>query len=108
MTKIEKLRKKKPSKERMYEVIRQPVITEKATLINEFNQVTFKVPLDATKFEVKMSVEELFSVKVDAVNTVRQKGKVKRFKGRLGNRNDYKKAIVSLKEGDVIDVSSGL
>jgi len=102
------LRDKKPSRERMYELIRKPVITEKATLLSEFNQVTFTIPLDAHKFEVKWAVETLFSVKVKNVNTLRQKGKIKRFKGRLGKRNEYKKAVITLLEGEAIDVSSGI
>jgi large subunit ribosomal protein L23 len=97
-----------PSKERMYELIRRPVITEKATLINEHNQVTFQVPLDADKFEVRRAIEELFKVKVESVNTLRHKGKVKRFRGHPGRRSDTKKAIVTLAEGNSIDVTTGL
>jgi large subunit ribosomal protein L23 len=95
-------------KGRMYEIIRAPVITEKSTLGGEFNQVTFRVPLDATKPEIKVAIEELFKVKVTAVNTLRQQGKVKRFRGRPGQRSDYKKAIVTLEEGHSIDVTTGL
>ena len=95
-------------RERMYEVILSPVITEKSTLGSEHGQVTFRVPLDAHKHEIKAAVEALFKVKVKAVNTLRQKGKVKLFKGRLGTRNDYKKAMVSLEEGHTIDVTTGL
>ena len=97
-----------PSRERMYDILRAPVITEKSTLGSEHNQVTFRVPLDATKPEIKAAVETLFEVKVNAVNTLRQKGKLKRFRGRLGKRSDTKKAIVSLAEGSRIDVSTGL
>lgn len=96
------------SKERMYDVIRAPVITEKATMGSEFGQVTFRVPLDATKPEIKAAVEGLFNVKVTAVNTLRQQGKVKRFKGRIGQRSDFKKAIVTLAEGQSIDVTTGI
>ncbi len=96
------------SKGRMYEVIRAPIITEKATLISQNNQVTFKVPLDATKPEIKVAVESLFKVKVMAVNTLLQKGKVKRFKGRPGKQIDIKKAIVTLAEGDSIDITTGV
>lgn len=96
------------STERMYEVISAPHITEKATLITEHNQVTFKVPLDATKLEIKAAIETLFKVKVDAVNTLRNKGKVKRFRGRPGRRVDTKKAIVTLAEGHSIDVTTGV
>ena len=102
------LRDKHPSKERMYEIVRQPVITEKATLLSEFNQVTFSVPKSANKFEIKVAIENLFSVKVDSVNTIRQQGKSKRFQGRIGRRRDFKKAIVTLAEGQSIDISSGI
>ena len=95
-------------RERMYEVIRSPIITEKATLISEYNQVSFRVPLDATKPEIKAAVEGLFKVKVTAVNTLRQKGKVKRFRGRPGKRPDTKKAVVTLAEGNSIDVTTGV
>ena len=97
-----------PSKERIYQVIQAPVITEKATLLSEFNQVTFRVPLDASKPEIKAAVEDLFKVKVTAVNTLRQTGKLKRFKGHIGKRNDYKKAIVTLAEGQSIDITTGV
>lgn len=96
------------SKERMYDIIRSPVITEKSTLITQFNQVTFKVPLDATKPEIKQAVESLFEVSVTGVNTLVQKGKTKRFKGIKGRRSDTKKAIVTLAEGQQIDVSTGV
>ena len=96
------------SKERMYEVIRRPVVTEKSTLGSEYNQVTFVVPLDATKPEIKAAIEEVFKVKVKAVNTLRQKGKVKRFRGQLGKRSDSKKAFVTLDEGHSIDVTTGV
>jgi len=96
------------SRERMYDIIRSPVITEKATLGSEHAQVTFRVAMDATKPEVKAAVEGLFEVKVKAVNTLRQQGKQKRFRGRLGRRAAYKKAIVSLEEGQSIDVTTGI
>jgi large subunit ribosomal protein L23 len=96
------------SKERMYNIIRGPVITEKATLGSEHGQVTFRVSMDATKPEIKAAVEGLFDVKVDAVNTLRQSGKVKRFRGRVGRRADYKKAMVTLAEGQSIDVTTGI
>jgi large subunit ribosomal protein L23 len=92
----------------MYEIIRGPVITEKATLGNENGQVTFKVALDATKPEIKFAIEQLFEVRVTAVNTLRQKGKVKRWRGKPGRRSDYKKAIVTLAEGQSIDVTTGI
>ncbi|MEQ8193298.1 MAG: 50S ribosomal protein L23 [Rhodospirillales bacterium] len=97
-----------PSQGRMYEIIRSPMITEKATLLSEHNQVSFKVPLDASKPEIKAAVENLFKVKVTAVNTSRQKGKTKRFRGDVGKRVDTKKAIVTLAEGDSIDVTTGV
>ncbi len=96
------------SKERMYDIIRAPVITEKATMGSEHNQVTFRVPLDASKPEIKAAVEGVFGVKVKAVNTSILKGKVKRFKGRVGQRSDVKKAIVTLEAGHSIDVTTGV
>jgi large subunit ribosomal protein L23 len=96
------------TKERMYDIIRAPVITEKATMGSEHRQVTFKVPLDASKPEIKAAVEGIFGVKVSAVNTLVQKGKVKRFRGRIGARSDVKKAVVTLAEGHTIDVTTGV
>jgi len=92
----------------MYELLRSPVITEKATLASEHNQITFRVPMDATKPEIKLAVEGLFEVKVLSVNTLVQKGKTKRFRGRLGRQKDVKKAVVRLAEGESIDVTTGL
>ena len=92
----------------MYRIIRSPVITEKATAVSEHNQVIFRVALDADKRQVKAAVEGLFSVKVDAVNTIVVEGKTKRFRGRPGRRSDYKKAIVTLAEGSRIDVTTGI
>ena len=97
-----------PSKERIFELIRRPLVTEKTTLMSEHNQVTFEVPLDANKHEIKTAVQKLFKVKVTAVNTLRQKGKTKRFRGQPGRRSDYKKAVVTLAEGDSIDVTTGV
>ena len=94
--------------ERAYEIVRRPLITEKATMISEHNQVSFLVALDASKPEIKAAVEMLFRVKVKAVNTLRQKGKSKRFRGRPGQRPEIKKAIVTLVEGHSIDVTTGL
>ena len=96
------------SSEKYYDVIRQPVITEKATLASENNQVIFKVALDADKATIKEAVEALFEVKDKAVNTLRRKGKVKRFRGIRGKQNDIKQAIVTLEDGHAIDVSTGL
>lgn len=94
--------------ERMYDIVRAPIITEKSTAASEHNKVMFRVPLDATKREVKAAVEGLFKVKVTAVNTIRTKGKVKIFRGRIGERSDAKKAIVTLAEGSKIDVTTGI
>lgn len=91
-----------------YRLIERPVITEKSTLGSQHGQVTFRVPLDATKHEVKAAVERIFKVKVIAVNTLRTQGKVKRFAGRLGQRSDYKKAFVTLAAGQTIDVTTGV
>ncbi len=91
-----------------YDVILAPVITEKATRTSEYNQVTFRVPLDATKPQIKAAVEALFKVKVKAVNTLRAKGKVKLFRGEPGKRSDWKKAMVTLAEGHKIDVTTGI
>ena len=96
------------SRESMFETIRSPVITEKATNAGDRNQVVFRVALTATKPEIKASVEALFNVKVMGVNTLVQKGKTKRFKGRPGQRSDVKKAYVQLAEGQSIDFSAGL
>ena len=98
----------KVSRERMYDLIRKPLITEKTTRISEHNQVAFEVPLDATKPEIRIAVETLFEVKVEAVNTIRAKGKQKRFRGRIGQRSDRKKAMVTLAEGQSIDVTTGI
>ncbi len=100
--------KKKEAAEWMYEIIRAPHITEKATLGSQYSQVTFKVPNEATKPQVKEAVETLFDVKVKAVNTLVQKGKNKRFKGIVGRRSDFKKAIVTLEEGQTIDAATGV
>ena len=98
----------KLTRQEMYDIVRGPVITEKATNASEHNQVIFRVPLDADKRAVKAAVEGLFSVNVTAVNTIRVMGKLKRFRGRLGRRSDYKKAIVTLREGQRIDVTTGI
>jgi large subunit ribosomal protein L23 len=89
-----------------YDVILAPVITEKSSLASESNQVIFKVRRDATKPEIKAAVEQLFKVKVLAVNTILRKGKTKRFRGMPGKQQDTKKAIVRLAEGDRIDVTT--
>jgi large subunit ribosomal protein L23 len=96
------------SREAMYEIVRSPVVTEKATTVGERNQMVFRVALDATKPEIKAAVEGLFGVKVVAVNTLLAKGKTKRFRGRPGRRSDVKKAYVELAQGQSIDLTSGL
>jgi large subunit ribosomal protein L23 len=93
---------------RHYDVILAPIITEKATMASEANQVIFKVQKSATKPEIKAAVERLFDVKVEAVNTLVRKGKRKVFKGTRGVQSDVKKAIVTLAEGQKIDVTTGL
>ena len=94
--------------EAMYQTILGPVITEKSTLGSEHGQITFRVAIDATKPQVKQAVEELFKVKVKSVNTIRVKGKKKRFRGVLGRRPDWKKAIITLEDGQSIDVTTGI
>ena len=96
------------SENKAYQVILNPLVTEKSTQQSEFNKVVFSVPVNATKLEIKTSVEKIFSVKVKAVNTILLKGKVKRFKGVLGKRSNTKKAIVTLAPGDTIDLSVGV
>ena len=96
------------TKQRMYDVILAPVITEKATRTSEHNQVVFRVALDATKPEIKAAIEGVFGVTVKAVNTVRVKGKKKLFRGRPGQRSDYKKAMITLAAGQSIDVTTGI
>ena len=96
------------SREAMYETIRSPVITQKATMLSEGGLLVFRVAIYATKPEIKASVEALFGVTVLAVNTLVQKGKTKRFRGRPGVRSDVKKAYVQLAEGQSIDMSTGL
>ena len=92
----------------LYDFILAPLITEKATLASEHNQVMFRVPLKSTKPEIKRAIETLFKVSVTAVNTLITKGKKKRFRGRMGQRSDVKKAIVTLAAGQSIDVTTGL
>ncbi len=92
----------------LYDVIVGPAITEKTSGASEHNQVVFDVAKTASKPEIKLAVEALFNVKVKAVNTLIRKGKTKRFKGIMGRRNDIKRAIVTLEEGQMIDVTTGL
>ena len=92
----------------MYDTIVRPVITEKSMLVSENGKVTFIVPLSASKEDVKAAVESIFNVKVEKVNTIRQFGKTKMFRGREGSRSDYKKALVTLAKGQNIDVTTGI
>jgi len=91
-----------------YDVIRKPIITEKATMASEHNAVVFEVSMESNKPMIKEAVEALFGVKVKAVNTTITKGKTKRFRGQIGKRKNVKKAYVTLDEGNTIDVSTGL
>ena len=93
---------------RAYDFVVQPIVTEKSTMASEHNQVLFKVPLSASKPKIKAAIESLFDVKVRAVNTLRVKGKTKRFRTTVAKRSDWKKAIVTLEEGYTIDVTTGL
>ena len=92
----------------LYDVIRKPVVTEKATMASENGAVVFEVSIDSNKPLIKEAVEALFGVKVKAVKTVVTKGKQKRFRGMIGKRRDVKKAYVTLEEGNTIDVTTGL
>ena len=94
--------------ETLYQMIKSPVITEKATMGSQYSQVTFRVPMDADKAIIKEAVQAVFKVKVVKVNTSTQKGKMKVFKGRAALRSDSKKAIVTLAEGQTIDVATGV
>ena len=93
---------------RHYDVITSPVITEKSTMVSEQNQIVFNVAKSATKPEIKAAVEALFGVKVKSVNTLVRKGKVKRFRGTIGRQGDVKKAVVTLVDGESVDVTTGL
>src|SRR5215469_11207598 len=97
-----------PTAARHYDTILAPVITEKATMLSEHNKVVFRVAKDATKAEIAEAVESLFKVNVVKVNTLNVRGKTKRFRGRVGRRSDVKKAIVTLAEGQSIDITTGL
>lgn len=96
------------SETRHYDVIVAPVISEKSTMASEANQVVFDVAPNATKPAIKQAIESLFGVKVKAVNVLVRKGKVKRFRGTIGRQNNVKKAIVTLVDGESIDVTTGL
>ncbi|NNF25402.1 MAG: 50S ribosomal protein L23 [Rhodobacteraceae bacterium] len=96
------------AKAEQYDVIRKPIISEKATMASEHGAVVFEVAMDSSKPQIKDAVEALFGVKVKAVNTTITKGKAKRFRGQPGRRKDVKKAYVTLEEGNTIDVTTGL
>jgi len=102
------LNKSAPTKERMYDVIRAPVVTEKSSAGSENAQVTFRVAMNASKPEIKAAVEGLFGVKVKAVNTMVRKGKAKMFRGQKGKRNDAKLAVVTLVGDQAIDITTGI
>ena len=91
-----------------YDMLLSPIITEKSTLVAEENKIIFRVPLTATKPDIKEAVENLFNVDVTKVNTILVKGKTKRFRGKPGRRSDFKKAIVTLKDGQSVDITTGL
>tara|TARA_S200000501_G_scaffold366575_1_gene401498 strand:- start:162 stop:455 length:294 start_codon:yes stop_codon:yes gene_type:complete len=95
-------------KKNIYNIIKNPVVTEKTTKIAENNQFVFKVDVSSSKESIKMAIEKIFKVKVKNINTIKIKGKTKVFKGTKGRRADYKKAIVSLKEGETLDYSGGI
>ena len=95
----------KTSNERIYEIIRSPLVSEKSTFISQFNYYVFKVSPSSTKMEIKNAVENIFKVEVKSVNTLNQKGKKKRFRGKVGVRADTKKAFVKLAEGQTIDTT---
>ncbi len=95
-------------KSNIYEIIKQPVVTEKTTKISENNQFVFKVQNTSSKLDIKKAVEKIFKVKVKSINTIKIKGKTKVFKGTKGKRNDYKKAIITLKSGETLDYSGGI
>lgn len=91
-----------------YDILKMPIITEKATMVTEFSHYTFEVSMDATKPEIKAAVEHIYKVKVKSVNTLVNKGKQKVFRGRIGQRSDMKKAYITLAEGQKIDMSAGV
>lgn len=106
--KEKKARAKKAANFAHYETIKSPIITEKSTMAGEFGKYTFKVCVSSNKTQVRDAVEALFGVEVNKVNIINYDGKVKAFRQRLGQRNAFKKAIVTLKQGQSIDLTSGL
>ena len=91
-----------------YKVLLNPIATEKSSMISEFNQVTFKVAIDSNKKQIKEAVENIFKVKVKSVNTITTKGKLKAFRVTIGRKSNFKKAIVTLQDGQSIDMSAGV
>ena len=107
-SKIKNLVKNNLSKEKAFNVILKPVVTEKSTILSENNQIVFLVNINSNKIDIKKSIELIYGVKVNSVNIIRVKGKTKVFKGKIGKRSDYKKAIISLPKGQSIDLSLGV
>ena len=107
-SKIKSLINNNISKEKAYNVIVNPVVTEKSTTLSENNQIVFLVNINSNKIDIKKSIELIYGVKVSSVNIIRVKGKTKVFKGKVGKRSDYKKAIISLPKGQSIDLSLGV
>jgi|TARA_B100000287_G_scaffold334321_1_gene319599 large subunit ribosomal protein L23 len=107
-SKIKSLINNNISKEKAYNVIVKPVVTEKSTTLSENNQIVFLVNINSNKIDIKKSIEIIYGVKVSSVNVIRVKGKTKVFKGKVGKRSDYKKAIISLPKGQSIDLSLGV
>ena len=107
-SKIKNLINNNISKEKAYNVIVKPVVTEKSTTLSENNQIVFLVNINSNKIDIKKSIEIIYGVKVSSVNVIRVKGKTKVFKGKVGKRSDYKKAIISLPKGQSIDLSLGV
>lgn len=98
---------RKISTERAYSIVKRPIISEKSTIVSQFGQYVFELQADATKFEIKQAIEMIFKVNVDAVNTLNRKGKQKRFRGRQGQRQNQKRAYVTLKKGQTLDIGAG-
>ena len=107
-SKIKKLINNNLSKEKAFNVILKPVVTEKSTILSENNQIVFLVNINSNKIDIKKSIELIYGVKVNSINIIRVKGKTKVFKGKVGKRSDYKKAIISLSKGQSIDLSMGV
>ena len=107
-SKIKSLINNNISNEKAYNVIVNPVVTEKSTTLSENNQIVFLVNINSNKIDIKKSIELIYGVKVSSVNVIRVKGKTKVFKGKVGKRSDYKKAIISLPKGQSIDLSLGV